>query len=206
MTGRELQIKLKETGLSQEKIASLLHIKPQNLSQFLKAQDIKTGFIEDLSKALGVDVSFFFGGKLINKTIDKGESVRYHDNIVTCGEIPTYNDIRKAVPDGYISVPQARGATDSFKVQGFSMLPTIKEGEIIGVRHIDSWEYFDPERIYLIITKDGDRMVKRILEYDKDGERLLLGSDNPNYKPFNLPLSLLCDIYRVMWHLNIELL
>lgn len=136
----------------------------------------------------------------------KGDTVRYHDYAVTGGQVIQFNELAKKDADGFINIPEAKGATDAFKVVGFSMSPTIEEGEVIGVKHVEHWEWFDPDRIYLITTTDGERMIKRILEFDEDTNRLKLGSDNPQFKPFTVPLAIVLDIYRVVFHMNIETL
>lgn len=60
MSGKELKEKLKETGISQAEIARRLGVIPETIGQALTAKDIKTGFLEDLCRILGVDMSFFY--------------------------------------------------------------------------------------------------------------------------------------------------
>ena len=60
MKGEEVKIKLKKAGVSITEIASLLGVSRQSLSQALSVKDVKTGLIEDLSKALNVPLSYFY--------------------------------------------------------------------------------------------------------------------------------------------------
>jgi hypothetical protein len=43
------------------------------------------------------------------------------------------------------------------------MTPTICEGDVIGVKELDCFERIDSSKIYVVITRDGERMVKRIV-------------------------------------------
>lgn len=60
MTGEELKQKIKATGVSITEIAKRLNISQQSLSQALKAADIKTGLVEDVSRVLDKPIAFFF--------------------------------------------------------------------------------------------------------------------------------------------------
>lgn len=60
MSGEELKKKLKGEGISQIEIARLLGVSQQSVNQSLDAKDIKSGFLEDLCRVLGKDMSFFY--------------------------------------------------------------------------------------------------------------------------------------------------
>ena len=60
MKGEEVKLKLKKAGVSITEIASLLGMSRQSLSQALSVKDVKTGLLEDLSKALNVPLSYFY--------------------------------------------------------------------------------------------------------------------------------------------------
>lgn len=60
MSGEDLKKKLKEAGYTQAEIARKLGVIPQSVIQALEAKDIKTGFLENLCKALNVDIGFFY--------------------------------------------------------------------------------------------------------------------------------------------------
>ncbi len=60
MTGEQVKQRIKVVGVSITEIAKRLNISQQSLSQVLKAADIKTGLIEDISRVLDKPISFFF--------------------------------------------------------------------------------------------------------------------------------------------------
>lgn len=82
-------------------------------------------------------------------------------------------------------------------VKGHSMDPTLQNGDIIGVRVMHSVERLRPNEIYLILTTDNERMIKRIRQIDQ-GDMLTLYSDNPDYHPFQVPKEHICGLYRVV--------
>ena len=125
---------------------------------------------------------------------------------VSAGVVMQYPNILSQQATGLIDLPQTHGAEFFFPVIGMSMKPTIEEGEIIGVAHIDRLETTNADRIYMLITRDGERMIKRILQYNKERGTITLGSDNPNFPNNELDVNMLLDVYKVMFHMRIETL
>jgi hypothetical protein len=148
------------------------------------------------------------GKMLIDDEVVKGGAVRpfFGSLPVSAGRVEQYPDILNCQPTGFIDIPQTHGAEFFFPVIGMSMKPTIDEGEVIGVTHIDSYETTNPDRVYMIVTRDNERMIKRILHYNKEEETITLGSDNPNYPDSTLNTDLVVDIYKVVFHMKIETL
>ena len=73
MKGEELKLKLKRAGVSIAEVASLIGMSRQSLSQALSVKDVKTGLIEDLSKALNIPLGYFYGDSVNQKAIANGE-------------------------------------------------------------------------------------------------------------------------------------
>lgn len=130
----------------------------------------------------------------------------YTDIPVSGGDIAQYPDILSQASDGTLYLPELRSAEFFFPVIGCSMRPTVPEGAIVGVAHVDRYETIDPDRIYLIITADNQRMIKHIVHYDSQSETLTLASDNRDYPAFSLPATLIRDIYRVVCTLAVATL
>lgn len=85
MTGEELKQKIKATGVSITEIAKRLNISQQSLSQALKAADIKTGLVEDVSRVLDKPIAFFFskeasGTLSVSSVSSDKESLTLSDN------------------------------------------------------------------------------------------------------------------------------
>ena len=80
------------------------------------------------------------------------------------------------------------------------------EGDIIGVKRITSTLAFDPDRVYMIVTTDNQRMIKRINSYDKENDAILLVSDNKDYRPFHIEMNNIVAIFKVMWKIELSTL
>lgn len=158
-------------------------------------------------------------GEMLNPTTELQESGQpfltssgarlrpyYTDIPVSGGDIAQYPDILSQASDGTLYLPELRSAEFFFPVIGCSMRPTVPEGAIVGVAHVDRYETIDPDRIYLIITADNQRMIKHIVHYDSQSETLTLASDNRDYPAFSLPATLIRDIYRVVCTLAVATL
>lgn len=61
MTGAELKERLSTTHISLSEIARRIGISPQSLNSMFNSEDVKSGSIEKLSKALDVPITFFYG-------------------------------------------------------------------------------------------------------------------------------------------------
>lgn len=149
------------------------------------------------------------GAKEVRKTVvqTSRRTAPFYMNLpVSAGQIIQYPDNLYGDASGSIDLPILRGAEFFFPVIGMSMLPTIEEGEVIGVKHIDTMETVNPDRIYMIITRDNERMIKRILSYDAESGLVTLGSDNQNYPHITITMDMIVDVYKVTCHMKLETL
>ena len=60
MTGKELKAKLIGCGVSQSEIARRLDISQQSFNQSMLVNDVKSGLLERIAKAIDVPMSFFY--------------------------------------------------------------------------------------------------------------------------------------------------
>lgn len=70
MTGLEVKRILKQNNITVSKVARILGISPQLLHSNLDVQDIKTGVLERIAKAIGKDITFFFAKATDSKDIE----------------------------------------------------------------------------------------------------------------------------------------
>ena len=73
MTGQHLQDLLKQEGYSVNKMAEMIGRSQQNLATVLKHDDIRTGLLEDIAKAMGKPLSFFYGEAFGPVSVASGE-------------------------------------------------------------------------------------------------------------------------------------
>ena len=86
-----------------------------------------------------------------------------------------------------------------FPVTGCSMLPTVGPGDMVGVVGVDRMDRVDPEGIYMIITRQNERMIKHIQPSGEDDPDITLLSDNPQYAPFRRPKEDILRVFRVVY-------
>lgn len=114
----------------------------------------------------------------------------------TAGRVEQFNDMNEESVPFHVPGVNADGF---LKVSGFSMKPTINEGDIIGVKEVAGFDVVASRKtIYMVITQDNERMVKHISEIDE--EYMTLTSDNPDYEPFRVHRANVVKIFRVVWH------
>ena len=85
MTGKHILDLLKQEGYSVNKMAEMIGRSQQNLASLLKHEDVRTGLLEDIAKAMGKPLSFFYGETYGNVSAIAGNnntSVAGNDNTV----------------------------------------------------------------------------------------------------------------------------
>ena len=83
---------------------------------------------------------------------------------------------------------EAKGANFLIRVSGDSMIPLYNNGDIIACRKIPNILFFQWGGIYVLDTSQG-ALVKRVEECENDDDCILCISENPRFKPFQLPKS-----------------
>ena len=79
------------------------------------------------------------------------------------------------------------------------MSPTVNPGDLVGVVSVDRFERVDPECIYMIVTRDNERMIKHIQPTPEDDPELVLSSDNPRYAPFRRLKEDILKVFKVVY-------
>ena len=85
MKGQHIQDLMKQEGYSVNEMAKLIGKAQQVLASALKHDDVRTGLLEDIAKAMGKPLSFFYGETYGNVSAIAGNnntSVAGNDNTV----------------------------------------------------------------------------------------------------------------------------
>lgn len=127
----------------------------------------------------------------------KGSIPFYKELPVSAGKM----DILKAFVDkeegqGWIQLPDV-SAIAAFPVKGCSMEPYIMNGDFVAIAPVNRWDRVDPDKVYMIITKD-DRMIKHLM-VDNDDDSILWAI-SPNYNKFRISKEEIVEIYRVVFY------
>lgn len=138
-------------------------------------------------------------GEMLNDTenenvpvVQGGGNIRYWEDVnATCGNVDFLMN-----PDEHqtrmIDVPNFSDCSDAVNIYGDSMFPLYKNGEIIILK---DWQenFIDFGNTYLIVTKNGNRMVKTIKK-GSTPDKVLCVSYNSNFDSFEIELA---DIQRL---------
>lgn len=158
---------------------------------------------------LGVDDNMLLAGEAI-KQEDGRIAPTAVSPIKTAGAVPFYGDLPVSAGQqnlatvlenmkstGWMDIPGLSKSIGAFPVIGCSMEPDIRQGDFVCIAEMDRWESIDPDKIYMIITRD-DRMIKH-LALDKDNKDILW-CISPNYPTFKVYKSEILAIYRITFH------
>jgi phage repressor protein C with HTH and peptisase S24 domain len=125
----------------------------------------------------------------------KGYSPYYGELPVSAGQHDLATISQQVEPESWIKIPNIT-ADAWFPVIGCSMEPRVHAGDIIGIAHVNSWDKLDPDKIYLVITRD-DRMIKHLEVDSEDNEIIWAISDN--LKKIRLHRDDILNVYHVVF-------
>lgn len=192
---------IKEFGGTQVAFAKHIGVGQSAIANWIKRDSIPaTAKAQILSNCDGISERWLFFGE--GHMFPKGTNNFYKELEVSAGRIEFGNTTAKPQR---IFIPGVE-ADAFFPVKGFSMYPTIQEGDIVGVVQVDNFETLKPKNIYLIITRDNERMLKHIELGNAKSPYITLTSDNADYEPFKIRKENVISIYRVIFHGRIPMI
>lgn len=169
------------------------------MSRIIKNSTAKpsNGTIEVLAKYFNTTPDWILTGrgdmiKETPETLTNSHRIRYWVDVdATVGGVTQFDDMMSSQ---YIdlAIPEFRDCTDAVNIYGDSMFPLYKSGQIIILKE---WKesFIDYGNVYLVVTKNGNRMVK-YLRKGSDAEHILCVSENKEFDPFEILMN---DILRL---------
>lgn len=125
----------------------------------------------------------------------KGKAIRYWVDVdATGGGVQLFDDTLTSHHID-IQIPQFSDCTDAVNLSGDSMHPLYRGGDIIILKEWTE-SFIEYGNVYLIITRNGNRMVKRI-QPGGDAAHITCVSENPEYKPFEVERGDILRLYIV---------
>lgn len=202
----KLKTLIREYGGTQKVFASMIGTTQPTIANWLAQNQIPEGGIAKICRALP-DVSFEWltGKEDIPRRGYQEQTVMpagagvvgqpYYSRMpASAGQLDMGHE---DVTTEHISIPGVK-ATAYFPVVGNSMDPTIQSGDIVGIRPVDGPDRIRPNDIYLIFTRDNERMLKRIKSINQQSPNLTLYSDNPSYEPFDIMKEQIAGVYKAV--------
>lgn len=116
------------------------------------------------------------------------------------------NDFTVSVKDSDCEkvLSPVRGADFAIQVHGDSMSPEYPSGSLILIKKIDEAAFIEWGKSYVLDTVNGS-VVKTIVPSDKEGcIRCVSINPDPRYAPFDVPLSSVYGIYRVLMCMSMK--
>ena len=206
MDAREkLKILISQYGGTQKVFASMIGTTQPTIANWVAQNQIPAGGVAKICQALP-EVSFeWLTGQ--EEMPRRGYQDEPAVNVMPIMGQPYYNRMPASagqltmgdedVTTERIAIPGVQ-ATAYFPVVGNSMDPTIQSGDIVGIRRLDSMDRLRPNDIYLVFTRDNERMLKRIKGINGQSPYLTLYSDNPAYEPFQVLKEQISGVYKAI--------
>lgn len=187
--------------LTQADIAAFLGCTQGFISQVEKGvSTLSPEFISIILANPDWDTSMFTGdgGMLKEGAGDgsgRGSRIRYWVDVdATTGGVELFDDM---TTNRFIdlSIPEFRDCTDAVNLYGDSMMPLYRNGQIIILKE---WKenFIDFGNVYLVITCNGNRMVK-YLRRGSDADHVLCISENKDFDPFEIERKDILRLYLV---------
>ena len=167
---------------------ALIKYKLEILSEFQFSQ---------IEKGFDVDVT---GRKLRLLTISVDSEGKENIEMVPvkaqAGYTNSYGDLEfiSTLPKFKLPFLPADKTYRSFQIKGDSMLP-VTEGSWVTCSFVENWEQTKNGKACVVVTKDEGIVFKLVYNY-LSKRILLLVSINPNYSPFEIPISQVLEIWQ----------
>ncbi|MCY1633810.1 XRE family transcriptional regulator [Marinifilum sp. D737] len=180
-------------------IDALIRYKLQELSEFQLSQ-IEDGF--------DIDVT---GKKLRLLTIsvnqDGDENIEMVPLKAQAGYTNSYGDLEfiESLPKFTLPFLPKDKTYRTFQIEGDSMLP-IPEGSWVTASYIQNWETIKDGTPCIIVTQEDGIVFKVVYKQFEKNQSLLLVSSNRNYKPYELPIGKVVEIWKFETYNGFEIL
>ncbi|MDQ2177836.1 LexA family transcriptional regulator [Marinifilum sp. D714] len=180
-------------------IDALIRYNLQELSEFQLSQ-IEDGF--------DIDVT---GKKLRLLTIsvnqDGEENIEMVPLKAQAGYTNSYGDLDfiESLPKFSLPFLPKDKTYRTFQIEGDSMLP-IPEGSWVTASYIQNWEAIKDGTPCIIVTQEDSIVFKVVYKQFEKNQSLLLVSSNRNYKPYELQIGKVVEIWKFETYNGFEIL
>ncbi len=99
-----------------------------------------------------------------------------------------------------VAFNDAKEGDKCIQVSGDSMEPTCPAGSIVLIRRVECWrEYFGFGNIFVLLLKDGRRILKKVIKCDSNSqEYVTCVSFNKEYPVEDLPKNFIVGVWKVI--------
>lgn len=140
------------------------------------------------------------GKEVLAITVDASgnENVELVSHKASAGYLSGYQDPEFIAELPKISIPvlPKNKTYRAFEIQGDSMLP-IQPGSIIFGEYLENLGFLKNGKPYILVTRQEGIVFKRVFNFADDQDKLLLVSDNRQYKPYAIDASDVLEVWNV---------
>jgi phage repressor protein C with HTH and peptisase S24 domain len=202
MRGEEVKKILEEDGHQLTEVAEKLNISPQNFNNWLGVQDIKTGILDKIARAIDKNIYYFIDKQSLTVQERDGfpeGAIRYYDIDASVGPVEMF-ERETGTKFQKIIIPGYGDCEFALNVWGDSMNPVLRNGEIILCKQ---WKesFIEYGNLYLIITNECHWMI-RYIQPGVDDSKISCVSENPFFKPFEINKTDILKLFVVKGHIN----
>ena len=201
MNNTDFEIFINKNRLKKKDVAEYLGVSPAFITALCSgSRSVPLDKIDLIRLNPDWDTSMFTGESEMLKegvgdSSGRGSRIRYWVDVdATAGGVELFDDM---TTNRFIdlSIPEFRDCTDAVNLYGDSMMPLYRNGQIIILKE---WKenFIDFGNVYLVITCNGNRMVK-YLRRGSDADHVLCISENKDFDPFEIERKDILRLYLV---------
>lgn len=201
MNHTDFEIFINKNRLKKKDVAEYLGVSPAFITALYSgSRPVPPDKIDLIRLNPDWDTSMFTGdGEMLKEGAGdgsgRGSRIRYWVDVdATAGGVELFDDM---TTNRFIdlSIPEFRDCTDAVNLYGDSMMPLYRNGQIIILKE---WKesFIDFGNVYLVITCNGNRMVK-YLRRGSDADHVLCISENKDFDPFEIERKDILRLYLV---------
>ncbi len=210
----------KSKGTSMYSIAKRIGYLPQSFSRVRSGgQNLPSRIIHKICELYNINKAYVFTGefpvfldakmaKLVTPAMQKAvvkkepqAKVPFYETYLTAGMIKKFGD-NVVNPAYFITIPNFIECSLALRVSGDSMYPKYRSGDIVVCKHIQDKSTILHGEPYVVITPEYCA-VKYVDPHDKDKARVVLRSENPKFKPTEVPKKDILQLYLVRGKIEI---
>jgi transcriptional regulator with XRE-family HTH domain len=139
------------------------------------------------------------GKDILAITVDtqNKENVEFVNQKASAGYLSGYNDTEFVRELPKLSLPflSRNNTYRAFEISGDSMLPIPTKSVIVG-EYTEDISDIKNGSCYIIITKEEGIVFKRVYNFLKESNKILLVSDNPLYEPYFIDFNNIIEVWR----------
>ena len=204
MSGEEVKRILAGNGISLKVLAERLGTTPQNVSNLLSKEDIRTGLLEDISRVTGITLDSFLIGPRGAITFSKETSpntVPLLPIFAQAGSLTGWSEGIEEVKCERVISP-VNDVDMAVHIYGESMYPDIPNGSVCYVKRVKS--VIEWGRAFILDTVDGPLLKYLTPGSDDEHIRCVSANHDPRYAPFEVAKEDILGIYRVVMCMSMK--